>query len=1772
MKNIAMVCALLTSGALQIWAGNTGSPQPGQPSQTVVPPPDTPFAVIERGANHRVWEKTSYEVTSDGKTQPHKHRYTELATGMNYLQNGQWVESKEIIEPYSTGAIARQGQYQVIFANNLNSTGTIDQQTSDGKHLRSNILGLEYYDKATGQMVLIAQVQDSEGQIISVNQVLYPDAFQGVKADVRYTYQRGRFEQDVILRDQPPTPEAYGLNSATTVLEVVTEFLNPPTAEVTVQQSDDGSPIDEDVNWGGVRIGRGKAFDFGGNRFSPLDVPVIKHYVQRQGRWILLEQVPFNGVRAQLSTLPQQSIRKSLMPKIASTAKVLPPPLLASREYRPMKLVSSKLSTQGYVLDYVQINTDNTNYVFQGGTTYYISGYLNLYGNSTVEGGTVLKFPEDGSGGLVLYSNMVCQTGPYQPAIFTSINDNTVGENIGGSSGSPAPGNGVYVWFTEPTAPLRYLRMLYGYAEVVYDPTTIPLEISDSQFLFVTSGGGGAIYGDSYSQNLIINNVLFSQCDSAINTAAGGTLTALGSFVTADQDNAFFANLSGWSISGYFTNSIFTSVGYTNGLILDHSFLASNGAGIYQAVGAGSYYLATNSSCHVAGTTNVDPGVLADIFNKTTWPPLIYSNLSLSVPTTFSPQVPRDTNVSPDLGYHYDALDYAFGGVNVYSNLTFTAGTGVGWFELPGSGGPGYGISIFDNVVVSFNGLATAPCVYARYSSVQEGGNGLWQDKGFLAGIAGQSLSGGYGMNPANAAQAIANFSRFYIVAGGPNQFREYNALIKVSLNNCEMHGIGTAGYWEYLFFTNSLFERCALGVVGGNAAYMSMRNCTFKGGLMYAYYGTPWPVWMQDCAFDGTDLSQVYTNSLTYCDYCAVVTNLTTLPVPGAHDVIVTNCNWQSSWFGNFYLPTNSPFINAGNTTADQLGLYHFTTQTNQTAEANSIVDIGYHYVATDAIGNPLDSNENGTRDYLEDANGNGVVDNGETNWALAILTQPTSQTAYVGNDIAFNMNAVGIATVTNQWYINSSNLIVGATNASLPIYNVQLYNATNYFVVVSDAFGSVTSTPVTLSVVYPWNYVVLNGALTNFTFQGNTTYYVNSAVQLYGVTTVEGGTVIKYGRHTQAQLTLNGPMVSLASAYAPVFLSTIDDNTMGVIISQSTGNPIINTNASYLVSGSGQTNGYKCLRVNYAGTGILGLSLANVWDSQFLNCGTGVASGTGGTVALHNVLISKSTNCVFTTGNVTAEQVTADQCQTFCPVGYGGAMVTNSLLTGVQNTNGIILSYSVLLSSGAGIYQNVIGGSYYLATNTYQNVGTTNISLQMLADISGKTTCPPLVVTNTISTDTVFSPVATRDNDAPDIGYHYDSLDYILSCLVTNAAITMTNGVAIGYIYSDWSSGGILYESGKPFVSQGTATKRNTIVHFSFVEEGVGPLWTRYNYTYLQLVSSSVPLNIYHTVTNQLPSIFFRDTTIIIPAWGNSFPYAGIYPAYASFTMRDCELLCNNVGASLSLGLTNIFQNNLVVYPSWYLENTGQLYTCNNLFRGDYSSYVQFANDGLQLWTNQNNAFDNCESYMDGTIGHNAYLNGATIDSTVQSSDVITNLTWQSGWFGNYYQPTNSPLINAGSTTADQLGLYHYTTQTNQTVEGNSTDDIGYHYVATDAYGNPVDSNGNGIPDYIEDSAGTGAPFSISLIAPTNDAFFGEPATILLMATVFDWRNTVTNVTFLKSIVSIVATTNAPYSYTWPVVAAGAYTLTAIGQDNGGIMATSAPVYVTITNLCGY
>ncbi len=83
-------------------------------------------------------------------------------------------------------------------------------------------------------------------------------------------------------------------------------------------------------------------------------------------------------------------------------------------------------------------------------------------------------------------------------------------------------------------------------------------------------------------------------------------------------------------------------------------------------------------------------------------------------------------------------------------------------------------------------------------------------------------------------------------------------------------------------------------------------------------------------------------------------------------------------------------------------------------------------------------------------------------------IATQPTNLTVAVGENPTFHVIASSTLPLSYQWYFNNTTQ-VGATNSMLTITNAQTSNAGNYFVVVANNCGSVTSSKALLTVNPP-------------------------------------------------------------------------------------------------------------------------------------------------------------------------------------------------------------------------------------------------------------------------------------------------------------------------------------------------------------------------------------------------------------------------------------------------------------------------------------------------------------------------------------------------------------------------------------------------------------------------------------------------------------------------------------------------------------------------------
>lgn len=974
--------------------------------QSSVPPP-TPYSVVASDANSSIWERTVYEQGPNGEIVAEKQQYTQIESGLNHLVENQYIPSSEDIVMLPDGSFASTNcQFQVFWPSEIYN-GEIKMVTPDGLQLDSSPVGLLLADATNS--VFIATLTNSTAELISSNELAYRNAFEGLDADLLYTVTKSGLEQCVILREQPPSPAASGLDPATTRLQILTEFFNPPQPVVTATPLPNQGGLaltDETLDFGAVKMMQGRAFLLGTDA-QDSGVFVGKSWVQIARRQFLIEQIPLAALTDQLATLPQGTAKVGTFPNVALRRLKLPPQHLAkaspSVHFRQVRFKT--LPSKGLVLDYQTVSGAITNYDFQGDTTYYISGQVNLYGTNTFEGGCVLKYATNATVWLRPSSSINWQAADYRPVICTAKDDNTVGQTLSGSTGSPTGyyANPALYLYAPLTSTISHFRIEWAAAAIVDYSTG--LNLYDGQLVNCQDGIASAFC------DMNLGNLLFADVQTNFDGTEGQVnaqnVTFSGSVdLMSDSDNAgltlencILANIDDLTNNCESSTLSGTNDGFYNCQEFGTSPIAS-AFYPFQTVGGGSYYLTNGCAFLDAGTTNIDGSLLDDLAAKTVYPPVVYSNVSISVPTTLSPQAQRDNTGDPALGYHYDVLDFAFGGCNLSAGLNVTAGTAIGLYGIYGQAA---GILLNNGADFIATGTATAPCWITFANSVQEGCNGQWVDS---------QRPPAFQFNGSGSGEPQINTTFAKMSDGGFN-----NALVtdgheqgECNFQNSEFWLGGFAPYDEqFLNFSNCFFFRPQVYFWDqSDNPNITFQDCTFYGGILFIARdanGNNYPpsiVTVENTAFDGTAFpwSDPLNGNTNYTieNYNAYNTNnlswqsyyypygpcYGTLQTVGANSTNVDGYNWESSWFGNYYLPPDSPLIEAGSTNADLLGLYHFTTQTNQTVEGDSIVDIGYHYVATDPYGNPLDNNGDGIPDYLEDANGNGLVDSGEIGWYI--------------------------------------------------------------------------------------------------------------------------------------------------------------------------------------------------------------------------------------------------------------------------------------------------------------------------------------------------------------------------------------------------------------------------------------------------------------------------------------------------------------------------------------------------------------------------------------------------------------------------------------------------------------------------------------------------------------------------------------------------------------------------------------------------------------------
>jgi|GEM_PF-1414484 len=961
--------------------------------------------ILERGVNHNVIRRISVDHDRFGARTVRTNTWVQLEDGLNFWdpKTEQWSESREEIQLEGSGATALHGPMRAIFSSNANDPrGALDLEIQNQVRLRSSLLALRYFDAATGGTAVLGTVRDVRGELLPPNQVIYRNVFDGVRADLVYTYRKRGIESDVVLREVPPGPAEFGLIPETTLIEVVTEFFDPPQpikSEKLLATLDEpelreavAEPdwVDEDLNFGASRITEGRAFAWSAREAAQVRpegfARVAKRWVQTDdGRTLLIESAEYVSLFDDLLDLPGTVQRREILREHARQGAGQPASELREKALRRhgammaggarrwdgtvkrwsdtdwaalqrMPAIQSAVEggmqlsavggepAPGLVLDWITLITGTLNFTFAATNTYHVTGNCWFGGTTTFEGGTVIKFPPVTTSftSVTLYGPVVCLTSTYQPAIFTAESDNTVGESI--VAGVPNPAldfGGRQLRFLDLGLPVvvEHLRIKHGYEGLYFQGSNPANLVRHCQFVNCRYP-----VSNSASTPVRMENVLIQGGKSTGTVFTGAFTPFTGEHLTIHQAPSL---LTGGSLT--LTNSIIAAVTSVQTYFGAGNWQAANATGLFDAVGAGHFYLPFASPLRNAGVMGIQPRLQRDLSQRTTDAPLVLG-ADFGIETNLLVRARRDSDV-PDIGYHYAPMDYAVGGRNLINGtVRMTDGVILGVF------GPS-GIRMGAGAVFESTGSASSPNRVLHYSQVQEQTASAWAsptgDQGLL------ELSGlGVGSVP-----EVRWVFTEATMPNGPGHRRQWirqssASAVVLRTTHSQLRGLtlGMTGNWPggALALTNTLFEdielRLSQSAAGGfHPVGFRAFNNLFRGGMLAltnSRVDSPWVI--QDNLFDPTELSiSGLSGTLSHNGFRAG------LPVFGVNNRTGLLMDYAGGGLGPFSYPTLgsssslASLIDVGSRGAVTAGLSPFSLRSDGAPELSSAVDIGYHYPA---------------------------------------------------------------------------------------------------------------------------------------------------------------------------------------------------------------------------------------------------------------------------------------------------------------------------------------------------------------------------------------------------------------------------------------------------------------------------------------------------------------------------------------------------------------------------------------------------------------------------------------------------------------------------------------------------------------------------------------------------------------------------------------------------------------------------------------------------------
>jgi len=896
-----------------------------------------------------------------------------------------------------------------------------------------------YYDPVDGRSLMLAELTDAGGWLVSSSEIVFSNCFDGVRASIRYRNSLDGIESDLILHERPAvTPQDIGFSDRTR-LELFTEWVGDtplPQKETRLllrekdaearRQMVEPDFTDATLTFGSLRMARGKAFTMGGTNAppdsaaAPNAVTVGKRFEIIDGRKILIEAVEHRSVSSLLEKLPvaplsgvltnaaaqplsprgkglaafrnavqqttDQSIRLLPIKHLAQTKndhRIQTAVAHSKRETRNTELAAAEPSA--FILDWQTLSTSGlTDFTFSSATNYLCAATINFYGTTRIQGGTVVKFaPAPAAALLKFFGPIICDTDMHHPAYFVSKFDATVGEVMDGNT-TPASYTGA-LELTTTGNKLKHLRVRNASVAV----TGWDIDVRHSQFtacntvFYMPESGAGS--GPCRLGNVLVNNSGYIFSGTYYNVIATHLTVnnCYGALTSDPYDRS----------SAHFINSLLVnidSMGAVETPMLTSSQVLPATPAVFQTVGGGALYLAAGSLHRGAGITTIDLVLFQELKQTTTWPPeILTGTLTANQVLPPNPLVPRNANPNPDRGYAYPAMDYLVrnliiqGSAGTPVTLLVTNGAVLGFDPITsGSFGNGLSFGAYSDLISV--GTPAALNRFVLSHAIQESCPTV---PNYFTVLHGAGLG--------NYPNAFLRFSDLSLSAGNCRHLAYWSGgFIKLAFQDSQIRGGSSLGMYlgsdspiHSVALTNNLLDQVQFTYHPYAVGSFHAWNNLFKGGLLtfdMNPVGMPALIFC-DNLFDRAGISQTGGPTVdgNFNAYVQVLPTTPRLQPQGANDrpLLASSPAYETGPFGSNYLPsTATQLINQGSRTAANAGLYHYTTSktagSKEGIDPDPKVDIGLHYVAASAQNLPQDQDGDGRADYFEDRNGNGLYD----------------------------------------------------------------------------------------------------------------------------------------------------------------------------------------------------------------------------------------------------------------------------------------------------------------------------------------------------------------------------------------------------------------------------------------------------------------------------------------------------------------------------------------------------------------------------------------------------------------------------------------------------------------------------------------------------------------------------------------------------------------------------------------------------------------------------